>query len=108
MSDEATGGNTDGGVSTGVDDWIKELEAKGPSTPESSEGGHVWDEHVPDDMPGLTDPRILPRTLDPETAARQNAEQEAGRQKAIEEGVDPQTAQLMYPDIDPNDPYKIN
>src|SRR5947207_10872853 len=96
-----------GGASSGVDDWIKEIEARGGTTPEPGETGpRVWDEKIPDDLPNPTG--ILPRKLDPDTAAQQNASQAESRQKAIDEGLDPQTAQLVYPEIDPNDPYKIN
>jgi hypothetical protein len=112
---KAIGDLLGGGSPTGVDDWVKAIDAAKASTPpEAGESARrVWDEQVPDgDSPvDLTDPNVesvLPRTLDPETAAQQNAEQAASRQQAIEEGLDPQTAQLVYPDIDPNDPYRIN
>ena len=102
---KAAGDLLGGGASSGVDDWIKEIEARGPAPDAGDTGPRVWDEHIPDDMSGGG---VMPSTLDPETAARQNAEQEASRQKAIADGVDAETAQIMYPDIDPDNPYKIN
>ena len=114
MSDESTGRlfeNTIQPDGSGMlDDTATEVGKAAHDLLDGGDGGegkHVWDED-PNAIPGLTDPGYLPRTLDPETAARQNAEQAEGRQKAIDEGVDPQTAQLMYPDIDPNDPDRIN
>jgi len=37
-----------------------------------------------------------------------NADNAEARRKAIEEGMDEGTASLVYPDIDPSDPFRIN
>jgi hypothetical protein len=37
-----------------------------------------------------------------------NASNAESRRKAIEEGMDEQTAYLVYPDIDRSDPFRIN
>lgn len=37
-----------------------------------------------------------------------NASNAESRRKAIEEGMDEGTASIVYPDIDPSDPFRIN
>ena len=97
--------DTGGGTATSAADSIDWPNlGGGDAGTESGRGhGHVWDEEMPDDLPGLT-PGIMP-DFDVDKINASNAE---ARQKAIDDGLDPNTANIIYPEIDPNDPDRIN